>query len=91
MGICRNCKKEMTDPAVTTCEANGSVQYPDGEVLQPVPYDPKRLHLPQWFRCPDCNIVPGGKHHANCDQEYCPRCGGQLINCDCFDAEAKKD
>lgn len=91
MGICKGCKKEMTDPAVTTCEANVSVQYPDGEALPSVAYDPRRLHLPQWFRCPDCNIVPGGKHHANCDQEYCPRCGGQLINCDCFDAEEKKD
>ena len=87
MGICRNCKKEMSDASVTTCEANASVEYPDGEALQTVPYDPKRLHLPNWFRCPDCNVVPGGKHHSNCDQEYCPKCGGQLISCACFDAE----
>ena len=89
MGICRNCKKEMSDSSVTTCEANASVEYPDGKALQAVLYDPKKLHLPNWFRCPDCNIVPGGKHHSNCDQEHCPKCGGQLISCDCFDAEGK--
>jgi hypothetical protein len=89
MGICRNCKKEMSDASVMTCEANASVEYPDGKALQAVPYDPKRLHLPNWFRCPDCNVVPGGKHHSNCDQEYCPKCGGQLISCACFDAEDK--
>ena len=47
MGICRNCKKEMMDLSVTTCEANASVEYPDGKALQAVPYDPRKLHLPQ--------------------------------------------
>ncbi len=90
MKTCFRCKKEMSRASVTTCEGYTSVEYSDGEVLEPVPYNPKDLHLPNWFRCPDCNIVPGGKHHANCDQEQCPRCGGQLISCDCFDAEAEK-
>lgn len=85
MGICAKCKKEASDVSVITCEANTSVKFPDGEILQSVPYDPKKLHLPNWFRCPDCNVVPGGKHHSNCDQEHCPKCGGQLISCDCFD------
>ena len=90
MGICISCRKEMSLESVTTCEANVSIKYPDGEVLPSVPYDPKRLHVPNWFRCPDCNVVPGGKHHAGCDQEYCPKCGGQLISCDCFDAPDEK-
>jgi len=85
MELCQRCRKEMVDASVTTCEANTSVRYPEGEVLQPIPYDPGKLHLPKWFRCPDCNVVPGGNHHANCDQEYCPRCGGQLISCACFE------
>jgi hypothetical protein len=85
MGICIKCGKEMSDPSVMSCEENTSIEYPDGEVLQPVPYDPKQLHAPNWFRCPDCNVVPGGFHHPNCDQECCPKCGGQLISCDCFD------
>jgi hypothetical protein len=91
MGICRKCRKEMSDASVMTCEGNTSIEYPDGEVLEPVPYDPKRIHAPNWFRCPDCNVVPGGIHHANCDQEYCPKCGGQLISCDCFDVPGEKE
>ena len=91
MGICLRCRKDMTSASVTTCEENISVKYPDGEILQPVPYDPKNLHAPAWFRCPDCNVAPGGMHHANCDQEHCPRCGGQLISCDCFDTPEDKE
>jgi Zn-finger nucleic acid-binding protein len=48
------------------------------------------MHFPAWFRCPDCNIAPGGRHHANCDQEECPKCGGQLLGCSCFDTEGEK-
>jgi hypothetical protein len=86
MGICRICKKETSDPSVTTCEGNTSITYPNGEVLKTFPYDPKLFHLPKWYRCPDCNVAPGGNHHSNCDNEYCPKCGGQLISCDCFDS-----
>ena len=28
-------------------------------------------------------IAAGGAHHANCDVEQCPVCGGQLIGCNC--------
>ena len=90
MGICKYCQKETSDASVTTCEGNASIKYPDGESLSTVRYDPQKLHLPHWFRCPDCNVAPGGNHHFNCDQEYCPKCGGQLISCDCFDTEAKE-
>ena len=84
MIVCDACKKEMSGADVTTCAGRGYVEYPDGTVLQAVSYDPGKLHFPRWFRCPDCNVAPGGTHHANCDQEICPRCGGQLINCDCL-------
>jgi hypothetical protein len=90
MGICRSCQKEMLDASVTTCEGTASITYPDGSALAAIPYDPRGLHLPNWFRCPDCNVVPGGRHHQNCDQEHCPKCGGQLISCDCFDAQGEK-
>jgi len=81
----------MSDASVTTCEGNTRLKYPDGTVLRTIPFDPKRLHLPQWFRCPDCNVVPGGDHHPNCEHEYCPKCGGQLIGCACFDAKGEED
>jgi hypothetical protein len=84
MGICKRCGKETQDTSVLTCDGNTTIQYPDGETRPAVAYDPKKAHLPQWFRCPDCNIAPGGIHHLNCDQESCPKCGGQLISCDCF-------
>jgi len=36
-------------------------------------------------RCHDCGIVnkEGNFHHFGCDIERCPKCGGQLISCDC--------
>lgn len=86
MSICLSCRKEIWDPSVTTCEGNAFIEYPDGQALERISYNPKTLHLPTWFRCPDCNVIPGGIHHMNCDQEHCPKCGGQLISCDCFDA-----
>lgn len=35
--------------------------------------------------CHDCNIImkEGNIHHAGCDCEKCPRCGGQSIGCGC--------
>ncbi len=38
--------------------------------------------------CRDCGVVKGQFHVPNCDVEQCPKCGGQLISCDCGDAEA---
>jgi len=89
MPICRSCQKETSDASVTTCTENTHIKYPGGAILQAIPFDPKRLHLPQWYRCPECNVVPGGNHHANCDLAHCPKCGGQLIGCACFDVEGE--
>jgi hypothetical protein len=37
--------------------------------------------------CRDCGAVKGQFHVPNCDVERCPKCGGQIISCDCGDAE----
>lgn len=34
-------------------------------------------------RCHDCGCLPNHYHHYGCDVERCPKCGGQLITCDC--------
>jgi hypothetical protein len=38
-------------------------------------------------RCGDCGVLRGGVHHPGCEFEQCPRCGGQLIGCDCSGEE----
>lgn len=38
--------------------------------------------------CRDCNARPGEYHHPGCDNERCPKCGGQMIGFhDCKVAE----
>jgi hypothetical protein len=32
-------------------------------------------------RCADCNVAPGGLHHAGCQQEVCPSCGQRAAVC----------
>lgn len=34
-------------------------------------------------RCNDCGAKKGFYHHPHCDMERCPRCGGQILSCDC--------
>lgn len=33
--------------------------------------------------CGDCGAAYGYYHHVGCDCEICPKCGGQLLSCDC--------
>ncbi len=75
---CKVCGKRMliADGCdCTTIECNGvlyeRIKYGDEEY--------------EWTdeRCHDCGALPGHYHHANCDVEECPVCGGQFIGCDC--------
>ena len=34
-------------------------------------------------KCGDCSHEAGDYHDLGCDMEPCPRCGEQLITCDC--------
>lgn len=34
--------------------------------------------------CPNCGVKPGQRHASGCDVAKCPRCGLQLLGCDCI-------
>ena len=66
-----------------TCAAREPLQI-GGRQYQPIAYGSERYFPPGLeARCHDCGVAPGGFHHFGCDAEQCPRCGGQLIGCDC--------
>jgi len=37
--------------------------------------------------CRGCNVMYGAIHHINCDDEKCPKCGGQILTCNCNGAD----
>ena len=37
--------------------------------------------------CHDCKVEEGYYHISGCDMEMCPKCGGQIISCDCKNEE----
>ena len=80
MGVCSDCEQDMeTADSCTFKYIIGA----DGKY-----YERSREHFGEPSgRCGDCGIKHGGIHHYGCDVERCPKCGGQLITCDCWPAE----
>jgi hypothetical protein len=58
-----------------------------GEEPSLLAHDPTFAKYP----CHDCAVVAGQYHVPDCDLEECPRCGGQLITCDCEILEPDAD
>lgn len=56
-----------------------------GEIFNRIPYDPDYGDENQ--TCHDCGATRGEYHGLGCDMERCPKCGGQLISCDCNEGE----
>lgn len=81
MTVCEYCRTEMIGSS--TCVP---IQIRMGaELFDPIPYGSEPFGA-DWSppeRCHDCDVVIGGIHHGGCDMEACPRCGRQLITCDC--------
>ena len=52
-----------------------------GEWVERIPYggEGEDTSMP----CGDCNVKSFGYHHDGCDSEHCPRCGGQMLGCEC--------
>lgn len=40
-------------------------------------------HTDAAYPCHDCGAKAGQFHHWGCDMERCPKCGHQLLSCDC--------
>lgn len=80
MALCPFCKRDMALAETVDCSWNRTVHFVKGGEAPAVPWQPPDGAEE---RCPDCNVAPGGFHHPGCDQEPCPRCGGQMISCDC--------
>lgn len=76
MAKCDACGQEMTDGVGCTQVTFGG--YDDGIARARIPFDGEPGE-----RCHDCAAPSGALHHPGCDDEKCPRCGWQLIGCDC--------
>lgn len=71
MAACPECHQEMTAGVactVPTYEIKGAV-------YERVPNGD--------YSCHDCRAPSFTLHHPGCDDERCPRCGGQSIGCNC--------
>jgi len=77
MAICEECGQEMQQ--ADSCTYDLILFEKNGQR-----YTRSREHFDEPNgRCHDCGIKHGGVHHFGCDVERCPKCGLQLIGCDC--------
>lgn len=75
---CKICGQRMLIADGCTC----SEVIVNGKRYKRIKYGEEDFPWPD-ERCHDCGAKIGQYHHAGCDVEQCPVCGGQLIGCGC--------
>lgn len=58
-------------------------EYKDEEPLVKCPACGSKRIEEAIISCNDCGAEKGQYHKEHCDIERCPKCGGQLLSCDC--------
>ncbi|KKL97001.1 hypothetical protein LCGC14_1838840 [marine sediment metagenome] len=82
MATCEHCKEDMLK--VRSCPTNHHLVDDQGTIWETIPFILFREREGRLSNgCHDCNVQIGARHHHNCDMERCPKCGNQLISCDC--------
>jgi len=78
MAKCQDCEKEMI--GAKSCSLKLRCIKIDGEIY---PRNTDGFDFND--TCHDCGIENrvGNLHHFGCDMEKCPKCGEQLISCNC--------
>lgn len=76
---CGDCGQYMLEADGCTC----SHIKLNGKTYERIKCGEGRHSLENIERCGDCGAKVSHYHHGGCDLETCPRCGMQLISCDC--------
>lgn len=87
MAVCKVCNHDM----MTARSCRGPLVKIEGKLYQRIrfgqphdkAYEYENGNMRPNDTCGDCGCHINGLHHWGCDMETCPKCGKQLIGCDC--------